>query len=166
MTFNADDDLIAALSDIIDLLFADYDRSTRDNLRAVLSNKLTQPSGTSLRELTAAVQNIHPFEAREKAELIAKTLSFGASNLANRRAWQQSGVVKTLKWFAADDADMCGLCASLHGKVISVSDCFLKKGDMLTDNSGATTIITRNIEASPIHEGCRCYCRPDGISSD
>ena len=106
MTSNANDDLVAALSDVIDLMFDQYDRSTRDNLRAVLSDKLTQPCRTSLRELTAAVQNIRPFEAREKAELIAKTLSFGASNLANRRAWQRSGVVKTLKWFAADDAGM------------------------------------------------------------
>ena len=163
MTSNSDDDLVAALSDIIDSLFADYDRSTRDNLRAVL---LTQPSGTSLRELTAAVQNIRPFEAGEKAELIAKTLSFGASNLANRRAWQRSGVVKTLKWFTADGADMCGFCASLNGKIVSVSDCFLKEGDILTDKNGASTTIARNIEAPPLHKGCRCYCRPDTISFD
>lgn len=87
MTSNTDEDLVAALSDVNDSMFADYDRSTRDNLRAVLSGKLTQPSGTSLRGPTAAVQNIRPFEAREKAELIAKTISFGASNVANRRAW-------------------------------------------------------------------------------
>jgi Phage Mu protein F like protein len=166
MTFNANEDLIAALSDIIDSMFADYDRSTRDNLRAVLSSKLTQPSGTSLRELTAAVQNIPPFQNREKAETIAKTISFGVSNLANRRAWQRSGVVKTLKWFAAGDADMCGLCAKLSGKVVNVSDCFLTNGDVLTDNNGASIIIVRNIETPPLHEGCRCYCRPDGISSD
>jgi len=166
MTSNADDDLIVALSDVVDLMLGHYDKSTRDSLRAVLSSKLMQPSGTSLRELTTAVQNIHPFEAREKAELIAKTLSFGASNLANRRAWQRSGVVKTLKWFAADDAEMCEFCASLNGKIVSVSDCFLKKGDVLTDNNGASIVIARNIEAPPLHEGCRCYCRPDGISSD
>ena len=166
MTSNADDDIVAALSDHVDSMFADYDRSTRDNLRAVLSSKLTQPSGTSLRELTASVQNIRAFQNPEKAELIAKTISFGATNLANRRAWQRSGVVKTLKWFAADDAEMCGLCASLNGKIINVSDCFLTKGDVVTDDNGASIIIARNIEAPPLHEGCRCYCRPDGISSD
>ena len=69
MTFNADDDLIAALSDIIDSIFADYDRSTRDNLRAALGSKLTQPSGTSLRELTAAVQGIAPFHIRTEKKL-------------------------------------------------------------------------------------------------
>ena len=166
MTSNSDDDLVAALSDMIDSMFADYDRSTRDNLRAALGSKLTQPSGTSLRELTAAVQNIPSFQNREKAETIAKTISFGVSNLANRRAWQRSGVVKTLKWFAADDADMCGLCASLNGKIAGVNDCFLKKGDVVTDNKGASIIIACNIETPPLHEGCRCYCRPDGISSD
>ena len=165
MTSNADDDLIAALSDVIDLMCGHYDGATRDELRAVLSSRLTQSSGTSLRELTAAVQSIPAFQDREKAELIAKTLSFGASNLANRRAWQRSGVVKTLKWFAADDADMCGLCAKLNGKIVSVSDCFLKDGDILTDKNGASTTIARNIEAPPLHEGCRCYCRPERISS-
>lgn len=166
MTSNADDDLVAALSDVIDSMCDHYDGATRDELRAVLSSRLTQSSGTSLRELTAAVQSIPAFQNREKAETIAKTVSFGASNLANRRAWQRSGVVKTLKWFAADDADMCGFCASLNGKVISVSDCFLKDGDTLTDKNGASIMISRNIEAPPLHEGCRCYCRPDGISSD
>jgi hypothetical protein len=166
MTSNSDDDLVAALSDIIDSMFGDYDRATRDELRAVLSSKLTQRSGMSLRALTAAVQNIPAFQDRERAETIAKTISFGATNLANRRAWQRSGVVKTLKWFAADDAEMCRLCASLNGKIVSVSDCFLKKGDVLTDNNGASIVIARNIEAPPLHEGCRCYCRPDSISSD
>ncbi len=124
MTSNSDDNLIAALSDAINSMFGHYDRSTRDSLRAMLGAKLTQPSGTSLRELTAAVKSIPAFQTRENAETIAKTLSFGATNLANRRAWQRSGVVKTLKWFAADDPEMCGLCAKLNGKVVSVSDFF------------------------------------------
>ena len=166
MTSNAYDDLIAALSDVLDLMLGHYDKSTRDSLRAVLSSKLTQPSGTSLPQLTAAVQGIAPFQNREKAELIAKTIFFGASNLANRRAWQRSGVVKTLEWFAAGDAEMCEFCTSLNGKIVSVSDCFLKKGGVLTDNNDASIVIARNIEAPPLHEGCRCYCRPGGISSD
>ena len=130
MTSNSDDDLIAALSDVIDSMFGDYDGATRDELRAVLSSRLTQRSGTSLRELTVAVQNISAFQDREKAETIAKTISFSATNLANRRAWQRSGVVNTPKWFAANDAEMCEFCASLNGKIVSVSDCFLKKGDV------------------------------------
>src|SRR5208337_124334 len=166
MPSNTDEDLVAALSDVIDSMFGDYDGATRDDLRAVLSSKLTQPSGTSLRELTAAVQSIPAFQTREKAETIAKTVSFGASNLANRRAWRRSGVVKTLKWFAADDSDMCGFCAKLNGKIVRVSDCLLNKGERLTDMNGTSIAIVRNVEAPPLHEGCRCYCRPDRISLD
>ena len=70
MTSNSDDDLIAALSDVIDSMFGDYDGATRDELRAVLSSRLTQRSGTSLRELTVAVQNIPAFQDHEKAETI------------------------------------------------------------------------------------------------
>ena len=74
MTSNSDDDLIAALSDVIDSMFGDYDGATRDELRAVLSSRLTQRSGTSLRELTAAVQSVLTYENRERAEQIAKTI--------------------------------------------------------------------------------------------
>jgi molecular chaperone DnaK (HSP70) len=56
--------------------------------------------------------------------------------------------------------------AMITREIVSVSDCFLKKGDVVTDNNGASIIFVRNIEAPPLHEGCRCYCRPDGISSD
>ena len=121
---------------------------------------------TAVALATAAVQSVLTYENREKAEQIAKTICYGAGNLANRRAWQRSGIVKTLKWFAADDAEMCEFCAGLDGKIVSVSDCFLKKGDVLTDKNGANVVIARNIEAPPLHEGCRCCCRPAGISSD
>ena len=145
-------------------MFGHYDRVTRDNLRAVLADMLAQPSGTSLRDRSAAADSV--FQTREKAEPIAKTLSFGASNLANRRGMATIRRSENSQVVRADDAEMCGLCAKLNGKVVSVSDCFLKKGDILTDKNGASITILRNIEAPPLHEGCRCYCRPDGISSD
>ena len=42
MTSNSDDDLVAALSDVIDSMFGDYDGATRDELKAVLSSKLAR----------------------------------------------------------------------------------------------------------------------------
>ena len=166
MTSNADDNLIAALRDVIDSMYGEYDGGTRGALRRALGSSMTQASGISLPELTAAVQSVLPYENRERAEQIAKTIFFGTSNLANRRAWQRSGVVRTLKWFAADDVEMCECCTSLNGKIVSVSDCFLKEGDVLADNNGASIVIAHNIEVPPLHEGCRCYCRPEGISLD
>jgi hypothetical protein len=47
-----------------------------------------------------------------------------------------------------------------------VTDCFLKKGDTLMDNGGVEMIVQRNIKVPPLHEGCRCCCRPEGISLD
>ena len=166
MTSNADDNLIAALRDVIDSMYGEYDGGTRGALRRALGSSMTQASGISLPELTAAVQSVLPYENRERAEQIAKTICYGAGNLANRRAWERSGVVKTVKWFTADDAEVCGFCAELDGNVVSVNDCFLKKGDTLTDKRGLEMIVKRNIEVPPLHEGCRCCCRPEGISSD
>jgi hypothetical protein len=165
MTSNADDNLIAALRDVINSMYGEYD-GARGALRRALGSSMTQASGISLAELTVAVQSVLTYENRERAEQIAKTICYGAGNLANRRAWERSGVVKTVKWFTADDAEVCGFCAELDGNVVSANDCFLKKGDTLTDKRGVEMIVTRNIEAPPLHEGCRCCCRLEGISLD
>lgn len=131
MTSNGNDDLVAALKTVINSMCAEYDEATQAALRAALGSLLTRPSGTSLPELTTAAQGVLTFENRERAEQIAKTLSFGATNLANKRGWQKSGVVKTVKWLTADEPDVCGLCAALHRKVVGVKDCFLKRDDKL-----------------------------------
>ena len=56
MTSNADDDFIAALRDVIDSMYGEYDGGTRGALRPALGSSMTQASGISLPELTAAVQ--------------------------------------------------------------------------------------------------------------
>ena len=74
MTSNADDNLIAALRDVIDSMYGEYDGGTRGALRPALGSSMTQASGISLPELTAAVQSVLTYENRERAEQIAKTI--------------------------------------------------------------------------------------------
>ena len=112
------------------------------------------------------MQSALSYEKREKVEQIAKTLSLGATNLANKRAWRKSGVVKNVEWVTAGDPDVCGLCASLHGKVVGVNERFLKERDTLISKQGAEIIVTGNVEAPPLHPGCRCYCRPEEVSAE
>jgi Phage Mu protein F like protein len=60
-------------------------------------------------------------------------------------------VVKTLKWFTAEDDHVCPECAALDGKEIGIEDKFFE--DDYSDG-----------EIPPRHPDCRCYTRPDEIS--
>jgi hypothetical protein len=61
-------------------------------------------------ELTEAVDGVYSFADDRRAGLIAETESFRASNHANKAAWQTSGVVKTVKWYTAEDGKVCEYC--------------------------------------------------------
>jgi SPP1 gp7 family putative phage head morphogenesis protein len=40
----------------------------------------------------------------------------------NPTAWKKSGVVKTLKYYSAEDADVCAICRAHHGAVVNISE--------------------------------------------
>jgi SPP1 gp7 family putative phage head morphogenesis protein len=97
------------------------------------------------------VDGVYSFADERRAGLIAKTESFRAANWANREAWKQSGVVKTLIWYSAEDNRVCPECEALDGKEISIDDKFFTD-----DYSGG--------EFPPRHPDCRCYTRPGEVS--
>lgn len=140
-----------------------YGQETRKALEATLGDELIKPSGTSLPALTAIADKIPEIHANDSAEVLAKTLSFDATNSANRTAWQQSGVVKTIKWYSAEDDDVCEFCRSIDGKVIDINAVFVGAGEM-TGADGGTMVFDSDVRNPPLHLGCRCYCRPDEIS--
>jgi hypothetical protein len=75
-------------------------------------------------------------------------LHHGVRDIAenNLLAWKQSGVVKTLKFYSADDGETCGLCEDHHGTVVAVEYGVL--GLNLPPLDGCTSA------------RCRCYFRP------
>ena len=90
----------------------------------MLGEKLTQPGGTNLTELTEAVDGVYSFADERRAGLIAKTESFRAANWANKEAWKASGVVKTVKWYTAEDDHVCQFCQALDGTEIPIDQNF------------------------------------------
>jgi hypothetical protein len=94
----ADASVRAAVDRSVSLMAQSYNETTLDNLKQVLGEKLSQPGGTNLDELTNAVDGVYSFADERRAGLIAKTESFRSANYANLQAWQTSGVVKTVKW--------------------------------------------------------------------
>ena len=127
-----------------------YNETTLSQLKTVLNEKLNQTGGTNLKELTDAVDGVYSFADERRAGLIAKTESYRAANWANREAWVQSGVVKSLKWYSAEDAHVCPQCQELDGKQVGIEDKFFN--DTYSDG-----------EVPPRHPDCRCYVRPEQI---
>jgi NAD+--asparagine ADP-ribosyltransferase len=68
----------------------------------------------------------------------------------NLVAWKQSGVVKTLKFYSADDGEACGACQQQHGKVVAVAD-------------GEIGLNLPPLDACT-NARCRCYFRPWDVS--
>jgi hypothetical protein len=65
---------------------------------------------------------------------------------ANLDAWKRSCVVKTLKFYSADDGDACGTCKRHHEKIVAVED-------------GVIGVNLPPLDACA-NDRCRCYFRP------
>jgi hypothetical protein len=160
----ADSGVRSALDQAISKMARSYNETTLSQLKAVLTEKLSQSGGTNLTELTEAVDGVYSFADERRAGLIAKTESLRASNLANKDAWRLSGVVQTVKWYTAEDDKVCGFCEAQDGKEIGVEDNFYDGGDAIEGADGKImTADYGDIEAPPLHPDCRCYIRPEEI---
>jgi HK97 family phage portal protein len=163
----ADTSTRAALERGISKMATSYNETTLDQLKKVLNEKLDQSGGTNLGELTNAVEGVYSYADERRAGLIAKTESFRAANWANKEAWKASGVVKTVQWYTAEDDKVCEYCEALDGKEIDINENFYNSGDTIVgQNGGTTTADYGDVEAPPIHPDCRCYIRPQGISTE
>ena len=120
----ADAGVQSALDRGISLMARSYNQTTLDQLKTLLGNLLTQEGGTNLTELTNAVDGVYSFADDRRAGLIAKTESYRAANFANLQAWQASGAVQTVKWFTAEDDNVCPQCEALDGKTVDIGADF------------------------------------------
>ena len=163
----ADESTQAALDRGISKMATSYNETTLDQLKSVLGEKLTQPGGTNLTELTEAVDGVYSYADEKRAAMIAKTESFRAANWANKEAWRASGVVKTIRFYSAEDSKVCEFCAAMEEMgPIPINDNFVEAGDTIKGiNGGLMTADYGDIEAPPIHPLCRCYIRPEDIET-
>jgi len=152
-----------AIERALELMSRSYNETTIALLRDKLEQGLSE--GASLEELKDLVSQVYDFSDEVRAEQVARTETFRIANAATKEAWQQSGVVKTIKWYTAADERVCEFCASMHGKVIDIEEKFFEKGDEVTGNEGGTLAIDySDVEYPPLHPSCRCYIRPEEIS--
>lgn len=140
-----------------------YNDTTAALLKKALNDGIAE--GDDLGRLTERVQQVYHYSSQVRAEMVARTESFYIANEASKEAYRQSGVVKTIRWYTAEDERVCEFCGPMNGKVIDVNGAFFKKGDELTGNAGTTmTLDYRAIDVPPLHTSCRCFVRPAEIS--
>lgn len=152
-----------AIKDSVELMSNKYNETTLDLLKSKLEQGLSQ--GASMDELKDLVMQIYDFSDETRAERVAETETFRIANDATKQAWKQAGVVKSLKWYTAEDERVCPWCAPMHGKVISIDENFFNKGDTVTgEDNSELNIDYSDVGAPPLHVSCRCYIRPEEIS--
>lgn len=91
---------------------------------------------------------------KEEMEISKKTgKQFLHSNRQSIRAWVQTGVVKNMKLYTADDESVCPNCRPLHGKIFPIHT-------PEEINAVMECGWIKNCQNSH----CRCYLRPEDIS--
>jgi len=162
----ADESTREALERGISKMARSYNETTLQQLKNVLGEEMNNPGGTTLAKLTNAVDGVYSYADERRAGLIAKTESFRAANWANKQAWQQSGVVKTVQWYSAEDEKVCQWCQAMVDQgPIDINDNFADAGDKIAGTDGGImTADYGDIEAPPAHPDCRCYLRPQDVS--
>jgi SPP1 gp7 family putative phage head morphogenesis protein len=68
----------------------------------------------------------------------------------NLNAWKEAGVVKTLKYHSAEDAEDCPPCRRHHGLIVRIDEGAIGKNLPPLD--------------ACVNERCRCYFRPWDVS--
>lgn len=150
-------------------------QTTQLKIREVLKRGLAE--GESIpdmrRKLTEVVGD------KKRADLIARTETTRASNLATMEAWKQSGVVLAKQWVTAEDERVCPYCAKIGEESEARNEALLDEpffvsgetieGNETTDRNGNAKIPTivadyGDILAPPLHPRCRCTIKAVPIS--
>jgi HK97 family phage portal protein len=118
-------------------------------------------AGESLQQIVKRVQEVYDYSDAIRAKAVAHTESFYIANKGNQEAYRQSGVVKTIRWYTAEDEMVCPHCAPMQGRQAPVDGSYYKKGE--TTESGLV-LDYRSMDVPPLHTNCRCFIRPGQIT--
>jgi HK97 family phage portal protein len=153
----------AAVKQSVQMMSESYNQTTLAALESHINDGLA--AGESLADITKRVEQIYDWSDESRAAMVAKTESFRTANSALKSAWQQSGVVKTVRWYNANNP--CPFCLEMNGKTIPVDGTFFNNGDSLTagegDDAKTMSLDYGDVGAPPLHPFCQCFIRPEDI---
>lgn len=161
--FNPTDANITAIVDkSVNLMAKSYNDSTLNLLKVAINDGIK--NGLSITEIASSVSQVYEFSDTYRALQVAHTETFFMANEGSKLAYEQSGVVKTIRWYTSQDNRVCEFCGPLHGDIIDVDADFFKKGDVVRGADGGTLNVSyRNIGVPPLHPNCNCFIRPEEI---
>jgi SPP1 gp7 family putative phage head morphogenesis protein len=155
----------SALERALSLLSESYNDTTKELLRAKLDQGLAD--GLGIEEITKSVNAVFDYSDEVRASQVARTETFRIANESTKDAWKNTGVVKTIKWYTAEDERVCEFCGPMSEKIIGIDDNFYNKGDNVEGSDGGNLDLSYDdVGNPPLHVGCRCYQRPEEISLD
>lgn len=151
-------------------LIRDLTETTRAALRAAIQRWAA--NGLPLSDLVDELVALGLFD-RERAELIATTEVTRVYASAQILAWQQSGVVHSMRWNTANDERVCPICGALgglemteqgtqpvsieaqlhNGVVTQLGNPFVHPGGL----GAAGRYAGQTFTAPPAHPRCRCW---------
>ncbi len=156
----------AAVKRSVQLRSESYNQTTLNTLASHINEGLEK--GESLADITRRVEQIYEWSDQSRAETVAKTESFRTANDALKTAWQQSGVVKTVRWYTSEKDNVCPFCKQEDGRIISIDDNFYNNGQSITagegDNAQTMSLDYGDVGAPPLHVNCACFIRPEDVS--
>ena len=145
-------------------------RMARNYTQTTLAKLQTQinagiAAGESMADISNRISSVYDQTEEYRAERVARTEVFSAANDANREAYIQSDVVKSIEWHTAEDERECQFCAPLDGKIVDVSDNFFDKHETIEGDDGSSySLGYEKVMNPPLHPNCRCFILPHEIS--
>jgi SPP1 gp7 family putative phage head morphogenesis protein len=139
-----------------------YNKTTVKLLADALDTGIS--NGEDLTQLAERVRQVYEFSNKVRAVAVAKTEAFYIANEGSREAFRQSGVVKTMRWYTAEDEKVCEFCGPENGRIVSIDEPFYEKGhELIGRDGGKLNLDYRTIDVPPLHTSCRCFIRPELI---
>ena len=156
----------SALDGAVALMANTYNETVRDALKAKLDEGISL--GYSYADLANSVSDIYAWQDEKAALRVARTESVRVANMTTKEAWKQTGVVKTIKWYTAEDSEVCEYCDAEDGTEIDINENFYNEGDQIDggEDMPSVTADYGDVGGPPLHPNCRCYLRPEVIDTN
>jgi HK97 family phage portal protein len=139
-----------------------YNATTATLIASTLNEGIA--AGEDLTQLTERVHAVYDYSNSVRAQMVAETEAFYIANEGSREAYRQSGVVKSMRWYTAEDERVCEFCGPEDGRIVDINEPFYEKGTTLQGSDGGTLDLDyRTIDVPPLHPRCRCFIRPEVI---
>lgn len=161
--FKVSEELQRTLDKKVRLMASSYDATTRDMISKTIAEGLE--GQLSIDEIKNLVnERVFDFSDSYRAGMIADTETFRIANIGIRDAYESSSVVSTVRWYSAEDGEVCEFCDAMDGTIVDVKETFLDKGDTLAGTKGGVfNVDYDSVYGGALHPHCRCYVRAEDI---